>query len=65
MGKKKKKDQTRNEFIKTGTVTISAVDLMRNSAGSVNKSMGIVSSGTGAHKNKKAYCRKDKHKQKY
>lgn len=45
--------------------TIYGKDLFINSAGKLNRSMGIVKSGTGVHKNKKAYDRKNKHKKYY
>ena len=43
---------------------IKGADLVVNSANKMGRHMGIVKSGAGAHKNKKAYTRKQKHKKK-
>ncbi len=51
--------------IKGDSFKIDRTALLLNSAGKENKSMDCVRSGTGVHKNKKAYTRKDKHKKNY
>jgi len=40
----------------------SGKDLVKNSAGKLGKHLDVVKSGTGAHKSKRDYNRKGKHK---
>ena len=54
MNKKNKKKITIGVF--------SRQDLRKNSAGKAGKHVDIVRSGTGRHKSKRDYTRKDKHK---
>lgn len=42
---------------------ISGTELVRNRSGKLNKSQGIVQGGTGYHKDKNKYNRKDKKNQ--
>ena len=60
-----KKERKKRAFIKGDTVTLDINAIRMDSAGKENKSMGYISTGTGAHKNKKAYNRRAKHTVKY
>ena len=50
---------------KAGKVIIRAVEVLRRSRNELHIQHRLHASGTGAHKNRKRYCRKDKHRADY
>lgn len=50
---------------KTPRITVSAIDALRRSRNEQHIQHKLGASGTGAHRNRKRYCRKAKHRAGY